>query len=112
MEGKTMPSKKQDSRTEKNVDLEARTKCRAFWDEYSVKVYQLIVAYARKITCDPSLAEDLAQATVVRVLHYLPEPDSIQDHLSYLKVIAKNLFLDSRKKKRIDTSLAELLEAT
>ena len=106
-----MPSKKEDSRTEKNVDLVARRKYQAFWEEFSVKVYQLIVAYARTLTCDPSLAEDLAQATVARVLHYLPEPDSIQDHLSYLKRTSKNLFLDSRKKKPIDTtSLDELRE--
>lgn len=89
-------SKKQDRRT--------------FWSEFSVRVYQLIVDYARILTCDPSLAEDLAQATVARVLYYLPEPDAIQDHLSYLKRISKNLFLDSRKKP-IDTSLDELLEA-
>lgn len=89
-------SKKQDSRT--------------FWSEFLVKVYQLLVNYARTLTCDPSLAEDLAQATVARVLHYVPEPDAIQDHLSYLKRVSKNLFLDS-KKKPTETSLDELLEA-
>jgi RNA polymerase sigma factor (sigma-70 family) len=105
-----MESKKHDSRTGKNVDCNQRSKYHAFWSDFSVKVFRLIVAYARTLTCDPSLAEDLAQATVLRVLYYLPEPDSIQDHLSYLKRMAKNLFLDSRKKP-IDTSLDELLEA-
>ena len=104
-----MPNKP-NSRTGKNVDREQRNKYQAFWAEFSVKVYQLIVAYARTLTCDPSLAEDLAQATVARVLHYLPEPDSIQDKVAYLKRISKNLFLDSRKKPT-DTSLDELLEA-
>lgn len=102
--------KKQDRQTDTEVDPEPRSQYRAFWEELCVKLYQLIVAYARTLTCDPSQAEDLAQATVARVLHYLPEPDPIKDKLSYLKRTSKNLFLDSRKKSN-DASLDELVES-
>ena len=100
-------SKKQ---TDKEVDPKPRSQYRAFWEELCVKLYQLIVAYARTLTCDQSQAEDLAQATVARVLHYLPEPDPIKDKLSYLKRTSKNLFLDSRRKPN-DASLDELAES-
>jgi RNA polymerase sigma-70 factor (ECF subfamily) len=88
-----------------------RKQHRRYWDAFCAQCYPTIVSYTRSLANgDAWESEDLAQATVLRVLKYSPDPNGISNPLSYLRRVAHNLWVDSLANFKPD-SLDELLEA-
>jgi RNA polymerase sigma-70 factor (ECF subfamily) len=60
-----------------------------------------LLAYARSLTLDTSGAEDLAHDAVVRALQFGSAPKQITDLRPWMFRIIKNLFLDEKRKERV-----------
>ncbi len=63
--------------------------------------YPFLLAYLKKITLDPHLAEDLAQDTFIRCIHKIRTYDERSKFSSWLITIGTRLYIDEwRKRKR------------
>lgn len=79
------------------------------------KYYATLWRYLRLIGCDASLAEDLCQDTFLYVLQKPIEHRDDRSTMAYLRLAARNLFIDEVRRRRpaaaVDLETAELNRA-
>lgn len=91
-----------------------REQYRPFWEAVCVEFYLRLISKARRLTNGKTHdAEDLAQETVFRVLHYSPNPDKIKNHLNYILRAMRHAWMDKwRHDQAAKTDSFEELEET
>lgn len=62
--------------------------------------YPLLVKYLMKITMNPDIAEEIAQATMAKCVEKIHLFNGKSKFSSWLISIATNLFIDQRRKKK------------
>ena len=99
--------RKKGSKKSTKTDRKRRNQYRPFWEQWCIEFYQLIFSYARTLTNgDSSLARDIVQGAVLRALKYSPNPKGIKDPACYIRRIARNVWIDSKRPPEV--SLDEL----
>ena len=90
--------RKKGSKKSTKTDRKRRKQHHSVWEQWCIEFYQLILSYSRTLTNgDSSYARDIAQGTVLRALKYSPNPKGIKDPASYLRRMARNVWIDSKR---------------
>ena len=75
------------------------------------KYYATLWRYLRLLGCDASLAEDLCQDTFLYVLEKPLEHRNDRSTMAYLRLVARNQFIDEvRRRRKISSSDLEMIE--
>ncbi len=92
---------KSNTRSEKRESArrKRRRKFHKYWEAFVVENLSRIRQTSRTLARgDGSLADDLTQGTVLRILHYCPDPAGIRDRFTFLRRVTKNLYVDNLQK--------------
>lgn len=92
--------------------LSLRSMCEEMRISHTTNLEQLVkehtpmlLRYLRRLGCPPTLAEDLSQETFLSLLEKPFEEVSAKATASYLRLVARNLFIDEKRRQKKAVSL-------
>lgn len=78
---------------------EKKVECRGIWAKVCADNYLRLRSYAWRLTHNSHAAEDLVQDTITKILRLVPDPEAVEDKLSYLLRSVHNTWLRWLKEK-------------